>query len=152
MRQRWKWVLGGLVIFTLGFYAGGFFGAHQLWKVLEPVRRTQAAASINFGIDELLFLRTGNPDKALRRMEQRLDGAILDLSLPTSSKELSAADRQPLLLAKKYRARYPFEQASPEAQATLAALPDGPLDPMVRKTAARVLMETEKAPAAQSAP
>ena len=56
------------------------------------------------------------------------------------------------LLAKRYRARYPFAEASPEALAALAAVPDGPLDPMVRRTAARVLMEPEEAPTPPTAP
>ena len=146
MRQRWKWVLGGLMIFALGFYSGVSFGAHRLWKVLEPMKRMEEAATINFGIDELLFLRTGNPDKALRRMEQRLDLAVAGLAQGRQWEELSFEERQALLLAKKYRQRYPYSTASPGAQAALFAAPDEPLDPRVLKTAARVLMES--APAA----
>lgn len=152
MRQRWRTVLGGLVICALSFYAGGFFGAHRAMMVVEPMMRSEVVASINLGIDELLFLRTGSLDKALRRMEWRLDAAILGLARESSSDELSPADRQALLLAKKYRARYPYAEASPEALAALAAVPDGPLDPMVRRTAARVLMEPEEAPTAPTAP
>jgi hypothetical protein len=150
MRQRWQWILGGLAIFAVGFYAGGFFGAHRAMMAIEPVMRSEVAASIGFEIDELIFLRTGNPDKALRRMEWRLDAAILGVAGVRPSQELSTGDRQALQLAKKYRDRYPYAAADPEAQAFLSALPDGPLDPMIRKTAARVLLEP--APAAASVP
>ena len=144
MRQRWGTLLGGFVIFVAGFYAGGYFGAHRLWAVTEPVMRMELAASIHFGIDELLYLHTDQVDKALRRMEQRLDGAILDVLRDRSPKQLSADERQSLLLAKRYRARYPFAEASPEAQAALSAVADEPLDSRVLRTAARALLtETE---------
>ena len=99
MRQRWQWILGGLAIFAVGFYAGGFFGAHRAMMVIEPVMRSEVAASIGFEIDELIFLRTGNPDKALRRMEWRLDAAILGVAGVRPSQELSTGDRQALQLA-----------------------------------------------------
>lgn len=150
MRQRWQWILGGLAIFAVGFYAGGFFGAHRAMMVIEPVMRSEVAASIGFEIDELIFLRTGHPDKALRRMEWRLDAAVLGIAGSRPSKELLDGERQSLLLAKRYRERYPYVAADSDAQAFLSALPDGPLDPMVRKTAARVLLEP--APTAASVP
>ena len=147
MRQRWGSLLGGFVIFVAGFYAGGYFGAHRLWAVTEPVMRMELAASIHFGIDELLYLHTDQVDKALRRMEQRLDGAILDVLRDRSPQQLSADERQSLLLAKRYRARYPFAEASPEAQAVLSAVAEEPLDPMVARTAARVLLTEAEAAA-----
>ena len=144
MRQRWGSLLGGFVIFVAGFYAGGYFGAHRLWAVTEPVMRMELAAAIHFGIDELLYLRTDQADKALRRMEQRLDGAILGVSRERSPQQLLPTERQSLLLAKRYRARYPFAEASPEAQAALSAVADEPLDSRVLRTAARALLtETE---------
>lgn len=147
MRMRWSWVMGGLGIFTAGFYAGGFFGAHRALMVIEPMMQSEVAAAVNFGIDELLLLRTGNPDKALRRIEWRLDGSILGVSRGRSPKELSPTERQSLLIAKRYRARYPFADASAEAQAALSAVADEPLDPVVLRTAARVLVTEAEAAA-----
>ena len=141
MRRGWKWILGGLVIFVAGFFAGGYFGVHRLWKVVEPMMRSEVELSLSSGVDELLFLRAGKLDKALLRLEWRLDGAILGLLGGRALTEVSPEELQKLLLAKKYRARYPFARASPEAQAVLAAVPDGPLDPIFLKTAARVLMQ-----------
>ncbi len=150
MRQRWASLLGGCVIFVAGFYAGGYFGAHRLWAVTEPVMRMEVAAAIHFGIDELLYLRTDQADKALRRMEQRLDGAILGVSRERSPQQLLPTERQSLLLAKRYRARYPFAEASPEAVAALGAAVDEPFDPMVSRTAARALLTESEVQAMQA--
>ena len=147
MQKRWGWMLGGCMIFAAGFYAGGFFGAHRLWAITEPMMRLEVEASLNFGIDELLWLRTGNSAKALRRMEQRLDGSILGLARDRAPKELSREERQSLLLAKRYRSHFPFEEASPEAQAQLSAMADEPLDPKVLLTAARALLTEAEAAA-----
>ena len=145
MRQRWGSLLGGFLVFVAGFYAGGYFGAHRLWAITEPVMRMEVAASIHFGIDELIYLRTDQADKALRRMGQRLAGAILGGSGGGSPHQLSPDERQSLLLAKRYRARYPFAEASPEAEAALSAVADGTLDPMVARTAARALLTESEA-------
>lgn len=139
MRQRWKWILGGIVLFVAGFYAGGYVGAHRLWAVLEPLRQTEAEAAVNFGLDELLWLRTDRPEQAFWLLETRLDWAIHNLSRQGAWEEMSAGTRRSLLTAKKYRARFPFDKASPEAQAALAAVPDEPLDAKFLNSATRLL-------------
>ena len=151
MRQRWGSLLGGFVIFVAGFYAGGYFGAHRLWAVTEPVMRMEVAAAIHFGIDELLYLRTDQADKALRRMEQRLDGAILGVC----GQSLAAAAFRPMsanrccsrsATAPAIRSRRRVRRCRP----ALSAVADEPLDPMVARTAARVLL-TEAEVAAMKA-
>jgi len=105
------------------------------------------ALAVALGADGI---HLGRGDGDPREARARLPGAILGVSRERSPQQLLPTERQSLSLAKRYRARYPFAEASPEAVAALGAAVDEPFDPMVSRTAARALLTESEVQAMQA--
>ena len=133
-------VLAALLGIVLGFVGGAFFGVHRLWAVLQPSLESEAVADVNFAIEDLVWHRTGNHDRALAFMESRLDGAILALPRGRDVTALPADARRALNVARFYRNRFPAPESSALVAAALAEIPDEPLDPSSCSPAVKFLL------------
>ncbi len=148
MRQRWKWTRwagscssspASMRVATSARIASGRCSSPRARR--RPRRQSTSVST------SCLWLRTDRPEQALWLLEtaSRLgDPRRCSGRMPAGGRcRPGRGDRY--CTAKQYRARFPFDKASPEAQAALAAVPDEPLDAKFLNSATRLLARSGRA-------
>jgi len=132
--------------FLISFVAGGVVGNRWTFSWMRGVLQTEVLGNLNFRLDALAALRLGEPETAIRLLEPLVDPPVATLTQRREWKDLPDELRRALVLAKKYRERYPRERPSPYYDAAFAAVPDEPIDPKGRRPVERLLLAGLDAP------
>jgi hypothetical protein len=132
--------------FLISFVAGGVIGNRWTFSWMHGVLRAEVLGNLNFRLDALAALRLGEPETAIRLLEPLVDPPVATLTQRRDWRELPEEVQRALVLAKKYRERYPRERPSPYYDAAFAAVPDEPIDPKSRRPVERLLQASEEAP------
>jgi hypothetical protein len=128
------------------FYAGWMTGSLRKFAWMLEVQEAEVAGSLNQEVSALTLIRAREPGKAIRLLETRVATATTTLPSGREWSELGESQRQSLLLAKKYFARYPPQSQTGESlallQETLHGIPDEPLDPGSCSPTVRLLLDS----------
>jgi len=126
------------------FFAGMVIGNRQALGWMLGVLETEVTGALNQEVSALTLIRAGDQEKAIRLLETRVGAAVTTLPQDREWVQLPEIQRQSLLLAKKYFAKYPPQAQSEESlehlQELLQWIPDEPLDPESCSPAVRLLL------------
>lgn len=102
--------LGGVVSTLIvcgvaGYFAVFFFiDGYNLGKAVEAQQKVYVLKNI----------KEGNLPKAVELLEVGLDGGLIGLEKKNPTKRTDEAVQKAILLAKEYRAKYPWQSSSPD--------------------------------------
>jgi len=114
--------------FLVSFLAGAVVGNRWTFSWMHGVLQTEVQGNLNFHLNALAALRLEEPETAIRLLDAMVDPAVASLPQRREWHDLPVGMRRNLLLAKKYRERYPSERSSPYYAAAYAFVPDEPVD------------------------
>ena len=127
------------------FYAGWMTGSLRKFAWMLEVQETEVTGSLNHEVSALTLIRAGEPGKAIRLLETRVATVATTLPQGREWSELDESQRQSLLLAKKYFAKYSTQSQTGESLQLLQEarhwIPDEPLDPKWCSPTVRLLLE-----------
>lgn len=130
------------------FYAGVATGSRQVLGWMLGVQEAEVTGSLHQTVSALTLIRAGDQEKAIRLLETRVGAAVTTLPQDREWGQVSDSQRQSLLLAKKYFARFPPQARSEEwlehLHEVLQWIPGEPLDPGSCSPAVRLLLESDQ--------
>lgn len=148
--MRWKklvLVVAVGLLMAACFYAGMVAGNSRTLGWMLEVQEAEVTGSLYHEVTALAFIRAGESGKAVHLLEARVGTAATTLPQGREWVELGESQRQGLLLAKKYFARFPPQPQSQHGgdpknlHEVLQWIPDEPLDPESCSPAVRLLLE-----------
>jgi hypothetical protein len=137
-------IIAGLVLLVLVVFGAGFASGNRwTFRWMMSSLETEVSGSQNFRISQLVYLRSGDDERAVQLLEQQVDTALSTLPQRRPWEDLSQSVRDTLILSKKYRERYPPAEPSKSLSEALAFIPDLPLNPNSCDPGVRHLLEGE---------
>lgn len=143
-------VIAGLLMAAC-FYAGWVTGSLRKFGWMLEVQEAEVTGSLNHEATALALIRARESGKAIHLLETRVGTAATTLPQGREWVELGESQRQSLLLAKKYFAKFPPQPQSQDGgfpknlHEVLQWIPDEPLDPESCSPAVRLLLEGDLA-------
>lgn len=120
---------GLVLLLAITFYGGLAVGNQRAFRWMITNLETEVAGNQNFRIAQLVYLRSGDRERAIQLLELQVDTALSTLPQQHGWDELSPSIQNTLVLSKKYRELYPPAEPSPWLDEALTFIPDLPLDP-----------------------
>ena len=94
-----------IVCGVVGYFALFFFlDGYNFGKAVDAQQKVYV----------LKYIKEGNLPKAIELLEVELDGGLIGLGEKNPTKRTDEAVQKAILLAKEYRAKYPWQSSSPE--------------------------------------
>lgn len=137
MLKRTVIVLSILVGLAVAFVAGLAVGNRWTFSWMSAMLETQVQGTMNYGVEELVLLRHDEAARAIALRETQVDQAMITLPQGREWTELPHRLQQSLLVAQRYRERYPPDAASPGLDRALDFIPAEPIDLSFCRSATR---------------
>ncbi len=149
--MRNKILLGvvGFVILALTFLGGMAAGSAQAGGLEMRFLRTEVQGNLNFYVNALCMLRTGDTEGAIRLLEPLVDNAITTLPRREAWDELTDGVQRALVFGKVYKTAFPPESPSDELVAVLEMVPEPSGDRGYRRPATREVLRMSREAAAE---
>ena len=145
--KRLVLVVAAGLLMAACFYAGWMTGSLRKFFWMLEVQEAEVTGSLDHEVTALAFIRAGESGKAIHLLETRVGTAATTLPQGREWVGLRESQRQSLLLAKKYFARFPPQPQSQSGESlehlheALQWIPDEALDPGSCNPAVRLFLE-----------
>ncbi|MBN1901835.1 hypothetical protein JW926_10985 [Candidatus Sumerlaeota bacterium] len=123
MKKRIMLSIVTLVVLAIVFLAGIAVGNRRTFDFMMEFQRAEVNANLNFTVETLALIRTGDQSGAIELMENRLDIGLVTLAQKQPWEDLPESTRKTLILLKTYRKIYPPKQQSAVLQEALNLIP-----------------------------
>ncbi len=118
--RKLGWVAAFLAVFIFGAAVGAGMSYHHSYRSYMGLEADTAAGHLLTDLAVARHLRLGEPETAMRSLDEKIDGEIVFVAQPPPGIPQTALARRALTAAKTYRERFP--SGSPHAAQVALAL------------------------------